>query len=628
MERKSINSAFSESESYRVPWGTAGEWNDLLILPDKHPDVAMGFYENRGGRNFVISDDRLRLVLGISEKQTSYFYEFWEGHLYPDDRERVIALRREIQENKLDNAFAEYRYRHPQRGLLWLNHVVHVMERDPHGKVLHLIGMIWDVTESKRMAGSLEQSQIEIAAIINSTEDLIWLVDAERFGLITWNRAFRDHYINRYGIEIDVGMSPDQLLPEYAAQWRAFYELALRDGSFDTEYVVQDQRNVILLSFQVLKRDNHVFGISVFGKDITKIKQAEHKLRESQERLNMAAEAAEAGLWTLDLATEVFWLSKTTRALFAFPPEGTVTFENFMRVVHPEHRQQLYQAVERARKSKEEISVQYRIICPDGTIRWISSRGRIQFSESAGANLLMGVSVDITNRKHTEKQLLASQEALRGFAGKLLAIQEEERRRLARELHDDFTQRLAVLAMDMSMLEAAAKSAGKTVQSKLTSIRNQIVNLSTDIHDVSRQLHPSIIDDLGLGSAIQSECSNFTRRTGIVVAYTQTDVPRTISRDISVVLFRITQEALRNIHKHAHVNEAEVCLACENNQLLLGICDSGEGFDPENIRQTHGLGLFSMEERVQLVRGIFSIDSAPKQGTRINVMVPLIRSRN
>jgi PAS domain S-box-containing protein len=234
-----------------------------------------------------------------------------------------------------------------------------------------------------------------------------------------------------------------------------------------------------------------------------------------------------------------------------------------------------------------------------------------------------GVDKDITERKRNEEKLIDSQKTLRAFTSRLLTIQEEERRRLARELHDDFTQRLAVLAMDMSMLEVSAKAANPKFELKLKSVREQIIKLSTDIHDISRQLHPSIIDDLGLGRAIQSECINFTKRAGIEINYKPISIPLTIPRDISIGLFRITQEALRNIQKHAQVKQAEVCLAGGEGCITLTIKDSGAGFDPAYARQIHGLGLFSMEERAQLIQGVFSMDSTPGRGTQIKVIVPL-----
>ncbi|MEN6309458.1 MAG: PAS domain-containing protein [Anaerohalosphaeraceae bacterium] len=626
LERRDSEQALSESESHRARLIATGEWSELLTQTHKNTESLLGFYENRGSPRLVFPDDRLRLLLGIPEEQIPHFYEFWVEHLHPDDRERVMALRHEIQENKLNNAFSEYRYLHPQRGLLWLNHVVQVLEREPQGKVQRLIGLIWDVTGYKRLIEAFEQSRVQTLAMMNSTDDLIWSVDAQRFGLLTWNRALRDYFYNCHGIEISVGMSPGQLLPpDYAAQWHEFYTHALRDGSFVTEYVVSSQTKILLLSLHVVKQGNNVFGISVFGKDITHRKQAEHKLRESEERLNLASDSAGIGLWIIDMHTYHAWVTSKLRELFNFSSNDEITYERFFKAIHPEDYNKVRQTVEHSIQTKEDFRIDYRIVLPEGKIRWISARGLPYFTSSGELERLMGVSLDITERKLTEEKLLASQKVLRAFTSRLLTIQEEERRRLARELHDDFTQRLAVLAMELSKLEVSAPSSGKTFESTIKSVRDQIIELSTDIHDISRQLHPSIIDDLGLGRAIQSECTHFTRRSGIRIHYQQINLPRTLNRDISVVLFRITQEALRNIHKHAQVEEATVNLAGKEDLITLAIQDQGTGFDPENRRQMHGLGLFSMQERVQLIHGHLSIHSARGSGTEIRVVVPLTK---
>lgn len=354
-------------------------------------------------------------------------------------------------------------------------------------------------------------------------------------------------------------------------------------------------------------------------------RNADYALIESQARLDLAAHSAGAGMWTLDIAKGVFWITEKTRELFGFPPDREMTVDDFLELVHPEDRERIRQIILDGSQSIKEISEQYRILRPGGVLRWIASRGRSYPGSSGKLNHLMGVSVDITQRVQDEQKLLESRETLRAFTSRLLTIQEEERRRLARELHDDFTQRLAVLAMDVSGVEAAAKSQGAVYEAKLGQIRERLIRLSTDIHDISRQLHPSIIDDLGLGRAIQSECTQFARRTEMKIDYQQSAVPGSIAREISVVLFRVTQEALRNSQKHAGTDGVEVRLMGDGDRLRLMIRDRGAGFDPANIKFSRGIGLFSMKERVQLVQGDFSVDSVPGCGTTITVSVPLER---
>jgi PAS domain S-box-containing protein len=220
-------------------------------------------------------------------------------------------------------------------------------------------------------------------------------------------------------------------------------------------------------------------------------------------------------------------------------------------------------------------------------------------------------------------ELARSREALWRLAGRLLSVQEEERRRLARELHDDLTQRLAVLAIDAGKLEQQVGAAPGALRDKLRHMKEQMVKLSADVHDISRQLHPSIIDDLGLRQAIQSECVNFTKREGILIRYEPKDIPPKIPRDISICLFRIVQEGLRNIARHAKVDEAQVRLVGGDGRITLTIEDSGIGFDPAQARADACLGLVSMEERVRLIQGELRVKSKPGEGTVVNVTARL-----
>jgi signal transduction histidine kinase len=218
-----------------------------------------------------------------------------------------------------------------------------------------------------------------------------------------------------------------------------------------------------------------------------------------------------------------------------------------------------------------------------------------------------------------EEFLRTSENNLRTLAGRLISTQEEERSRIARELHDDVTQRLAVLAIDMGKIEIQFASASHQVKDRLVAMRNDIVKVSEDIHALSRQLHPSILDDLGLVRAIQSECAAFTQRKKINVTFRHEDVPETIPRDVSLALYRIVQEGLSNIAKHSRAESAHILVDCSDCAINLSIRDAGIGFDPRQVQNESGLGLISMRERVNLVRGQFSVNSVPDEGTVIVV---------
>jgi signal transduction histidine kinase len=238
------------------------------------------------------------------------------------------------------------------------------------------------------------------------------------------------------------------------------------------------------------------------------------------------------------------------------------------------------------------------------------------FTNAAGKVIgILAAARDITERKRSE-------EAVRLLAGKLLTAQEEERRRLAREMHDDLTQRIAVLAIEAGRLEHELDCAGEA-PGRLREMREQLIDLSKDVHGLSRQLHPAILDDLGLADALRSECARFSQREKTAVHCELGQVPQEIPRDVALCLYRIAQEALRNIAKHADAEQATVSLAASDDGILLSIEDTGSGFDRSQHRGQGGVGLASMEERARLMGGDLSIHSEPGKGTLIEVWAPL-----
>jgi signal transduction histidine kinase len=262
-----------------------------------------------------------------------------------------------------------------------------------------------------------------------------------------------------------------------------------------------------------------------------------------------------------------------------------------------------------------------------GAIGFASFRGSHDWPDDLILRLrLLGeIFTNALARKRAGEALRQTREGLGKLAAKLLHAQEAERRRVAREMHDDWTQRLALLGIDIAKLEKHIGAPEKALP-LLRTMQEQLVELSKDVHALSRQLHPSILDDLGLVEALRSECASFSRREGIAVVYHPEAVPTPLAKDVALCVYRVAQEALRNLAKHAAVNEAWVTLVATGPELLLRVQDKGVGFDPAGGHSQPGLGLSSMEERVRLVRGELSVTSALGQGTTVEVRVPLKRS--
>ena len=239
--------------------------------------------------------------------------------------------------------------------------------------------------------------------------------------------------------------------------------------------------------------------------------------------------------------------------------------------------------------------------------------------------LIIALAINLQKRKRAEVALRNSRQDLRTLAGRLISSQEEELSRLSREFHDDLAQRLAAVAIESGTLELRSRNVQEPVLQKIRHIKEQLIGLSEDVHAISRQIHPAILRDLGLVSAIKSHCMRFSTREKTPVVFESHDVPEAIPNEIALCIYRVLQESLRNIAKHAHAKNIEVDLRGLGENIMLRIKDDGVGFVPQGVRQTPGIGLASMRERVDYVNGRFSISSEPGKGTVVEVSVPAQR---
>jgi PAS domain S-box-containing protein len=246
----------------------------------------------------------------------------------------------------------------------------------------------------------------------------------------------------------------------------------------------------------------------------------------------------------------------------------------------------------------------------------LEQRVRERTEELSRANARLGRQV--AKRKEIE-------EARTDLLHRLVHAQEEERRRVARELHDDLTQRLAVLAIDAGTLEQLP-GAPQDVGIRARRMHEELVALSESVHSLSRQLHPSILDDLGLVDALRSECLSLEQRDGITVKYHPRDVPTDLPRGVALCVYRVTQESLRNIARHSRSPRAFVRLVATERELVLRVRDWGIGFRPA-ARGRSGLGLESMRERARLIRARLTVHSRPGGGAQVTLRVPLHRSQ-
>jgi PAS domain S-box-containing protein len=267
--------------------------------------------------------------------------------------------------------------------------------------------------------------------------------------------------------------------------------------------------------------------------------------------------------------------------------------------------------------------IQFRIRRADDEIRWIAHSCQAVTSAAGEPLGIRACNRDVTVRKRAEERLMESERDLHKLTSRLIWGQEEERRRLARELHDDLTQRMAILAIQIGRMEHEAQEGRQIAPEEFRNLQNQSILISTDIHALSRQLHPAILDDLGLVKAVEAECCRFSDREGIKVQFTAEKVIEPLPKMVALSLYRIIQEGFTNIAKYSCARHVEVSLHGSPSDLCLSVRDDGIGFDMTHIRKKAGLGFSSMRERVRIIEGSLRISAEPEKGTVIEVKVPL-----
>ncbi len=285
-----------------------------------------------------------------------------------------------------------------------------------------------------------------------------------------------------------------------------------------------------------------------------------------------------------------------------------------------------------------------------GETHWLTRRGKprliawsntVVVNEGGTVDYVICTGVDVTEREKAQLQardsnaavstireksevtLLQTQNELQALTARLLAIQEAGNKDLARELHDDLSQKLVALGMEVSTLLQPSARSPEALAERVHALSARINGLAEDVHAMSRRLHPAILDELGVEAALKEECVGFSAQAGVPAEFESKGVPPSVPEDVSLCLYRVAQESLRNIAKHARAAKVRVVLFGGKGVLRLRIEDIGDGFDLNEVKGKGGLGLISMEERVRLVSGKFSIKSQRGEGTTVEVFVPL-----
>jgi PAS domain S-box-containing protein len=307
------------------------------------------------------------------------------------------------------------------------------------------------------------------------------------------------------------------------------------------------------------------------------------------------------------------WLEFTGRPIEAELGDG------WTEGVHPEDLRSCVDTYVQAFDRHESFQMEYRLRRKDGEYRWLLDIGVPRVNSDGSFAGYIGSCIDVTDRKLAE-------EALASVSRRLIEAHEDERKWIARELHDDINQRIALLSVELERWSQQLPQSAVDVHNHIRDASQRLSNIAKEVQSLSHRLHSSKLEYLGIAATAKSFCKELSDQQKVEVEFSHSNIPRNLIYDIELCLFRVLQEALQNAVKHSGARRFHVDLRATAQDISLTVSDPGAGFDQHDAMHFQGLGLISMRERLQLVKGEFSIDSALGRGTTIRARVPLLTS--
>lgn len=463
------------------------------------------------------------------------------------------------------------------------------------------------------------EARLQLASIVESSDDAMIRTDLD--GTIThWNRGAENLY--GYSAEEIIGKSYSLLVrPERKNDCARILSKG-REGvairHYETRRLRKDRSlvDVSLTGSPIFDSSGRVIGLSAIERDITERKRQQDILRDNEERFRLASHAGRMFAYEWTAATDIIVRSAEAANILGIDASTQLSGEQALARVHADDREKLAAALAALNPQDPYLRISYRVLRPDGSMIWVDRHSVAHFDEQGSVVRIVGMIADITERKRAE-------EALINARNKLVEAQEQERTRIARELHDDLGQRLTLLALELEQLRRDSPDLPAEILNRLEELRGQTMEMGTDLHALSHELHSPKLEYLGIAVVAQGFCREFAEKQKVQIECTTHDLPGTLPPAIALCLFRVLQEALHNSLKHSGVGRFEVRLWGMEDGVHLVVKDSGVGFDSEEARESRGLGLISMEERLKLINGTLSIQSEPNQGTTIHARVPL-----
>ena len=515
-------------------------------------------------------------------------------------------------------------------GLSRFVYLVSLALHNKPGHITHWRTALLDITERKRAEEELRESEARLRAVLDNSPGMVFLKDPEGRYLHV-NRQFeRAFHITREQVE---GKTDEAIFPpEQAAAFRANDLMVFQAGvplEFEEVAVLDDGPHTSIVSkFPLYGGDGKLYALCGITTDITERKRVEEELGQSEKRYRSIFENAVEGIFQTTLDGKYVTVNPALARMYGYdsPDDMIAKITNIANQIYvdPGRRDEFIRLMQEQEELTGFEALVYR---RDGSFIWISENVRAVRDPAGVVVGYEGTVEHITERKLAEARLRATLEELRMLSGRLVTVEEEERTRIARELHDELGVGLTCLKIDLSRLATIVGSnisadAGSKLDDKVRSMVEQVDGTIAAVQRLVTQLRPALLDNLGLVAAIEWQCQDFQKRTGIPCTCVTSADDIAMEPERATALFRICQEALTNTARHAQATAVTIKLESRNDALQLVVADNGVGIPNLKVSDRQSLGLLGMKERAVLLGGEVTIQGDPDKGTTVVAYLP------
>ena len=575
-----------------------------------------------------ITDSQPTWEAFTGQKPEQYMGWGWMDAVHPDDREHLTERWRKAiarQTRPPNDRYYEIQYRVRRYDGVYrslMTRTVPVLS--PDGSIQEWVGVCYDITEQKANEEQLRDSEERYRSLVEVAPDMIFV---HQDGKIIFMNPAGAKMMRAPNAEMFVGMAVlDLVHPDFreavrdrmrrTASGQRVPMMEQRIRRLDGTYV---DAEVSATGFVYQGRP----AVQVVVRDITARLRAQEELRASEIRFQLLTRATTDIVYDWDMATNEIWWNENMRLILGYtgkPSELGIDF--WTSLLHPDDADRINASLFGAISSGKQFwADEYRFQRADGSYANVLDRGYVVKNAEGKPIRMIGAMMDITDRKLTEQRLRDSREQLRALTAHLERVREEERTRIAREIHDELGQALTGLKMDLSWFAGRLPNQ-PALQEKSVAMLKLIDSTVNAVRRLSTELRPAILDSLGLIPAIEWLAQEFEKRTGVACEFIATEDDLTMDDERTTALFRICQEALTNVARYAKATSVHIILESDERQILLRINDNGRGITDAEAKGTTSFGLLGMRERARLLGGTLEITGAPGKGTALTVRIP------